>query len=321
LDSQGRPGGDYHGSLRGRAIVSPDSLKAILAGAPATAEQLHAAAEKGDPKGFEIPGTASIRTTTAHTSIRSANVLGLLRGSDPALANSYVVLTAHLDHVGIGRAVNGDTIYNGAFDNAMGSAILLEVARTLASSPQRPRRSVMFAFVTAEEKGLIGSDYFAHHPPGGRSAVVANLNLDMPLLQWPIADVVAFGAENSTLETTVRESLEANGLKLAPDPMPQEHLFVRSDQYSLVRQGVPAVFLMPAFGSKDPSKDGGQILQHFLATHYHQPSDDLKLPMDLSAVATFTKANYAIVLAIANDPVAPAWKEGNFFGELFGRGK
>jgi hypothetical protein len=319
LDPQGRPGGNYDERLRGRGLLSPDGLRRLLAQAPAGVEQVYQAAEKGEPKGFEIPATATIRTTTALAAIRSANVVGVLRGSDPALADTYVVLTAHLDHVGLGRAVNGDRIYNGAFDNALGSAILLEVARRLAAAPERPRRSVMFAFVTAEEKGLIGSDYFANYPPVPKPSLVANVNLDMPLLQWPIDDVVAFGAENSSLEDVVRRSLAEAGLRLAPDPMPQENIFVRSDQYSLVRQGVPAVFLMPAFGSKDPARDGGQIFQNFLATHYHQPSDDLKLPMDLAAVSAFTRANYSITVAIANDPTAPAWKQGNFFGGLFAR--
>jgi Zn-dependent M28 family amino/carboxypeptidase len=278
---------------------------------------MYAAGGKGAPKNFEFPVTATMKTVTEHTAAASANVVGVLRGDDPALENSYVVLTAHLDHEGIGPPVNGDAIYNGAYDNAAGCAVLLEVARTIAQAERRPRRSVLVVFVTAEERGLVGSDYFARNPTVPRASIVANVNLDMPLLQWPPADVVAFGAENSSLGAVAERAVANAGLKLAPDPMPEENLFVRSDQYSLVKQGVPAIFLVPGFTSKDPSKRGAEIFGSFMATHYHRPSDDLSLPLDLGAVAAFTRANYLITMAIANDPVAPTWKPGNFFGERF----
>ncbi len=318
LDHEGRPA-DTFTAIRGRAYLGPSGTRKLFAMGPIPVDRVTAAAEAGAPRGFELDARATIRTTTEHTKTSSPNVVAVLRGSDPALASTYVVLTAHLDHVGIGRAVNGDTIYNGAYDNAIGCAIMLEVARTLSSDPNRPRRSVMFAFVTAEEKGLLGSDYFARNPPVPRESLVANVNLDMPVLQWPIADLVAFGAGNSTLEAVVERAVSAVGLKIAPDPMPQENLFVRSDQYSLVKQGVPAVFLFPAFGSKDPARNGEAIFNGFLTTHYHQPSDELELPIDLDAVTAFTEANYLIARAIADDPIAPAWKPDNFFGEMFGR--
>jgi hypothetical protein len=318
LGSDGEPA-DSSPPLRARVGLGPAGARRVFGLGPVPIEQVYEAAERGEPKGFEIAATAAIRTSSEHTSFSSANVIGVLKGSDPSLAATYVVLTAHLDHVGIGTAVKGDAIYNGAYDNAMGCAILIEVARRLTADAARPRRSVMFAFVTAEEKGLIGSDYFARHPPVPAGSLVANINLDMPVLQWPIADLIAFGAGNSTLEGVVEQAVARVGLKVAPDPIPQENLFVRSDQYSLVKQGVPAVFLFPAFGSKDPAKSGADIFNRFLATHYHQPSDDLHLPIDLGAVAAFTEANYLIARAIADDPIAPSWKPNNFFGERFGR--
>jgi len=307
--------------LQGRAYLSGPATEKLFAQSPIPLAQVFAAAEKGTPRAFELPAIVTIETSSEHRSLASANVVGMLKGRDASLASSYVVLTAHLDHVGVGAPINGDAIYNGAYDNATGCAVMLEVARRFATGRLRPRRSILVVFVTAEEKGLVGSDYFARNPTVPAASMVANVNLDMPLLQWPIADVVAFGAENSTLENVVQRAAKGAGLTMAPDPLPQENLFVRSDQYSLVKQGVPAVFLMPAFGSKDPKKNGGEIFSSFLATHYHKPSDDLSLPMDSEAVAAFTQANYLIALAIADDPVPPAWKPGNFFGETFSRSR
>ncbi|MGH9161781.1 MAG: M28 family metallopeptidase [Vicinamibacteraceae bacterium] len=318
IDAPGQPA-NQHPELQGGALLGPGGATKLFAHSPTPLDEVYAAGEAGKPESFELPVTVTIKGTTAHQKKSSPNVVGVLTGRDPALAKSYVVLTAHLDHTGIGPAVRGDTIYNGAYDNAAGSGILLEVARAIAEAPERPRRSVLVTFVTAEEKGLLGSDYFARNPTVPADALVANVNLDMPVLQWPLADVVAFGAENSSLGTVVARAVKRAGLTLSPDPLPDENLFVRSDQYSLVKQGVPAVYLMPGFTSSDPQKDGGKILGSFLASHYHQPSDELSLPMDGSALETFTQANYLIAVAIANDAEAPTWKPGNFFGERFGR--
>jgi Zn-dependent M28 family amino/carboxypeptidase len=134
------------------------------------------------------------------------------------------------------------------------------------------------------------------------------------------SDIVAFGSENSSLGPVVRKAVAAEGFTLGPDPMPEENIFVRSDQYSLVRRGVPAVYLMPGFTARDPKVNGGEIFQTFLHEHYHKPSDDLSLPFDVAAAERFTRANYRIVTAIANDPVAPSWKPGNFFGKMYGKG-
>jgi Zn-dependent M28 family amino/carboxypeptidase len=230
-----------------------------------------------------------------------------------------VVLTAHLDHTGVRPASGGDRINNGAYDNATGSAILLEVARALAAAPVRPKRTVVVVLVTAEEKGLLGSDYFAHYPVKAAGRMVANVNLDMPVFLTASSDIVAFGSENSTLDAVVRRALTASGYTMSPDPMPEQNIFVRSDQYSLVKKGVPAVYLMPGFTATDKAVNGQQVFGGFLASHYHKPSDDLSLPMDLAAVERFARANLAVARAIADDPVDPAWKPGNFFGKLFGK--
>lgn len=229
------------------------------------------------------------------------------------------MLSAHLDHVGEGAPADGDTIHNGFYDNAMGTAMLLEAARALAEAPRPPRRSVLFLAVTAEERGLLGSDYFAAHPPAGLGRIVANVNLDMPLFLHPIADVVAFGAEHSTLEGVVAKAAAQAGFTVSPDPYPQEVVFVRSDQYSFVKRGVPAVFLVTGFGSRDPGVDGSEANRVFREEHYHQPSDETSLPVDWPSAVRFLRANVLLAQAIADAPEPPAWKEGDFFGETFGK--
>jgi Zn-dependent M28 family amino/carboxypeptidase len=302
----------------GRATVNPDASAKLFAAAPTSFAEAVAAARRGAAKGFALNATATIRATAAHRRITSPNVLAVLPGSDPELAKTSVVLTAHLDHTGLIPDGGGDRVNNGAYDNALGSAVLLEVARALGAGP-RPKRTVVVALVTAEEKGLLGSDYLAQNLPASAGAVVANVNLDMPVLLAPSRDLVAFGAENSTLEAAVRAAAQAAGFTLSPDPMPEQNIFVRSDQYSFVKQGVPAVYLMPGFTAKDEKVNGAEVFGGFLARHYHKPSDDLSLPMDPEAVARFTHANLLVTRAIADSPRAPEWKPGNFFGRMFGK--
>jgi Zn-dependent M28 family amino/carboxypeptidase len=306
--------------LKAVAYLSPEGSARLFTGSAITFEQAVEKARTGVPAGAKLAATLTMTSATSHKSTSSPNVVGVLKGSDPALAATSVVLTAHLDHIGVRPSGDGDRINNGAYDNATGSAILLEVARALASQPERPKRSIVVVLVTAEEKGLLGSDYFAHHPVKAAGRMIANVNLDMPVFMAASSDIVAFGSENSTLDDVVRKAVAAFGYTLSPDPMPEENIFVRSDQYSLVKQGVPAVYLMPGFTAKDPAVNGQQVFGGFLASHYHKPGDDLSLPMDLPAVERFTRANLAVARAIADDPVEPAWKPGNFFGKMFGKG-
>jgi len=304
--------------LQAVAYLSPEGSARLFAGAPLTFDAAVERGRKGIAGGTALAATLSIAETTSHRRVTSPNVVALLKGADPELSASTVVLTAHLDHTGVNPSGDGDRINNGVYDNATGSAILLEVARALGGQAARPKRSVLVVLVTAEEKGLLGSDYFAHHPVKAAGHMVADVNLDMPVFMAASTDLVAFGADNSTLDETVRKAAAALGYTIGPDPMPEENIFVRSDQYSLVKRGVPAVYLMPGWTAADPAVNGAKVFQDFLASHYHQPSDDLSLPMDLGAVARFTRVNLAIVEAIANGPVDPEWKQGNFFGRTFG---
>jgi Zn-dependent M28 family amino/carboxypeptidase len=239
-------------------------------------------------------------------------VIGMLPGSDPKLAGEYVLLMGHLDHTGVDPAKVGDKIFNGAMDNASGIAAMLEAARALAASPTRPRRPILFAAVTAEERGLLGSDYLARHSVVPDGKVVSVVNLDMPILLYDFQDVIAFGAEHSTMGPAVARAAQKIGIALSPDPLPSEGLFTRSDHYSFVKQGVPSVFLMTGF------KNGGdKIFADFLKTHYHKVSDQPSLPFNWEAAAKFAKINTLIAAEIANSDDSPKWYEGSFFGSVF----
>lgn len=308
---------DYHPEIQGEATVNAPTSKELFAGTPISFEEALDAADEGrvlsTPLGVEV----TLARKTDHEMIASPNVVGILRGSDPSLANEYVVFSAHLDHVGTGAAVDGDEIYNGFYDNAMGVSLLLEAVRAFSAMPEKPRRSILFIALTGEERGLLGSDYFAHYPTVPADSLVADVNLDMPLLLYPLADVIAFGAEHSSLEAVIERAVSDEGFALTPDPVPEEVLFIRSDQFSFVRQGIPSVFLVPGFTSTDPGIDGEAEFQNHLRKHYHHPSDDSSRPVDWPSALRFARANVRIGHAIAEDDVRPSWNAGDFFGEKF----
>jgi Zn-dependent M28 family amino/carboxypeptidase len=310
---------NYFPELQGAALLNVPPAEDLFKTAPISFEQALDAAEAGTPLSTPLGTEVTLARKTDHETISSPNIIGVLRGSDPELANEYVVFTAHLDHVGIGVPVNGDTIYNGMYDNAMGTALLVETARAFAAMPTPPKRSIMFIALTGEERGLVGSDYFAHYPTVPTDSLVANVNLDMPLLLYPLADVIAFGAEHSSLEGVISEAVVDEDFVLSPDPVPEEVLFIRSDQYSFVKQGIPSVFLVPGFTSTDPEIDGSALFNEHLQTHYHQPSDDLSRPIDWDSALRFARANVRIGFAVAEDEKRPTWNEGDFFGDKFAR--
>jgi hypothetical protein len=300
--------------IRFGATLHDKAADALFTGAPTALKDVLEAADKqgGRPKGFALNTNFRIDRSTSMSSMNSPNVIGMLPGSDPKLAGEYVMLMAHLDHTGVDPTRDGDKVFNGAMDNASGTASLLEAARALSAMPTRPRRPILFVAVTAEEKGLLGSDYIARHPVIQTGKVVSVVNLDMPILLYDFQDVIAFGAEHSTMGPFVARAAAKMGLTLSPDPLPAEGLFTRSDHYSFVKQGVPSVFLMTGF------KNGGEkAFQDFLKTHYHKVSDQIALPFDWNAAAKFAKVNTLIAAEIANADAAPQWYADSFFGKQF----
>jgi Zn-dependent M28 family amino/carboxypeptidase len=320
LDERGQPH-DAFPELKLRFRFNQEAGARLFEQALSSWDSVLAAAEAGTPQGFELPGMMTLSATTGLRRTESSNVVGVLPGSDPQLKNEYVVLTAHLDHLGRGAAVNGDSIYNGAHDNAVGVAMLLEIARALHIAGTKPRRSIIFAAVTAEEKGLLGADFFAERAPGKDLKIVANVNMDMPLTFVPLQEFVALGAEHSSLGATARAAAAAQGYRLGGDALPEEVRFIRSDQFAFIRRGVPAIVLIGGDKPRDPSVDLEALGRDFRQSHYHQPSDDLSLPMDDGTTADLARVNLRILLDAANAQNPPRWLPGDFFGEKFGAGR
>jgi len=269
--------------------------------------QLRGTAWIGPSMSKDLPPRIRIVNKSSTTDLQSPNVIGVLRGSDPALRDEYVVISAHLDHLGIGAPVGGDAIYNGAVDNASGVATIIELARMFAANP--PRRSILFIAVTGEEPGLIGSDFFAQHPTVPRDAIVADVNVDGASM-WPFEAIFARGIDHSSLKTNVA----ASGETVVADPFPDQAGFVRSDQYSFVRIGVPSLILG---GAKRPPEARAQALD-WVKTRYHAPSDDMSQPLDFDAAARFANDLFKIAQSIAMQDQRPKWNKGDFFGARFG---
>jgi hypothetical protein len=298
-------------SLRFVATADPALAEALFQGARRGLADVHAqAAQTGvRPRGFALRPRVAFERESANTTLQSPNVIGILPGSDPALAGEYVLLMAHLDGLGVREGGEGDRIRNGAMDNATGIATLLEVARKMSQPGSRPRRPVIFAAVTAEERGLLGAQYLANNPVvDGR--IVGVVNLDMPILTYNFTDVIAFGAEHSTLGPIVERAAGRMNVALSPDPLPEQGLFTRSDHYMFVREGIPSVFLMTGFQG-----EGEREFRGFLANQYHSPKDDLSQSFNWQAGARFAELNYLIAREIADAPEAPLWYRGSFFGE------
>jgi hypothetical protein len=318
VDSKGVSQPEIPANLQGRAYVGPKGMKKLLAGGPVSRKKLFAAIGEGKPPVFELPGKVHIRTVTRHAHLESPNVVARLPGSDPLLRDEHIVYTAHLDHLGVGEAVDGDTVYNGALDNAAGSAALLEVARAFASLARAPARSVVFVGVTGEEHGLLGSDYFAHNPGVPPENLVANVNLDSPLLLHPLKDVVAYGLEHSTLREAVESGADYLGLKVSPDPMPEQVFFVRSDQYSFVKKGVPAIYLEVGWETEKGEQGAKELVNEWLRTRYHSPKDDMSQTINYEAGVKLTRLNFLVGYQVATQRPRPAWNPGDFFGETYG---
>jgi hypothetical protein len=304
--------------LRGGALLSQSGAEKLFAGAGKTLDQVFETARAGRPQSLALPINARIHTISSHTSADSPNIIGEVPGSDPALRNQYVVYTAHVDHLGICPPVNGDNVCHGALDNASGTASLLEIARGFASLPKAPRRSILFVFVTGEEMGLLGSGYFANFPTVSRSAIVADLNIDgAPGLYYDMKDVIVLGMEHSSLERQVQSAAKRIGYSLSPDPMPEENFFIRSDQYSFVLRGIPAVDVTDGIQSIDPKIDGLKLQKEWMVTKYHTPLDNMDQALDYSSGAKAAGVAFLVGYDLAQQDATPTWNKGDFFGDRF----
>lgn len=259
---------------------------------------------------FPLAKSIKARATVSKKVIESANVVAQFPGSDPKLKNEYVVLSAHLDHLGIGEPINGDRIYNGAMDNASGSAVLLDLINSLRKSTERPRRSLLFVFLTAEEKGLLGSRYFTAHPTVKPGSMIANINIDMFLPIVPLKVLTVYGLAESDLGDRAREIAQSMNVQTQPDPEPQRNAFIRSDQYNFIRHGVPALAMGVGFEKGSAEQ---QTFKNWLTQRYHAPSDDLNQPVDLAAAGKYEDIVRALMIETADETQRPQWKSDSFF--------
>lgn len=291
--------------LRLNATVLPRNADAILAPSGHTLAELQPLIDAGKP----LPAFAMNTTIHAVTAISqdapidTQNVVGLLEGSDRKLKHEYVVISAHLDHLGVGRPVKGDAIYNGAMDNASGVASVIETAKLLAAGP-RPKRSILFIALTGEEMGELGSQYFATKPTVDKTHIIADLNMDMFLPLFPLRYLEVQGLGESTLGNDARAVAQLNDIEVQFDKQPDENRFIRSDQVNFVAQGIPALAFKFGWTPDSPEM---KTFNDWVKTRYHQPSDDLDQPIDKAAAAHFDALLAQLAARIANAEARPTW--------------
>lgn len=301
---------DSHGPMF-TGTVNPVSASKLLVGSGRSLDDLLALADAGKPLP-QFPLNASIQAsvTTKDEEVEAPNIVAELPGTDPQLKNEYVIYSAHLDHLGVGEAINGDKIYNGAMDNASGVASMLEVVESLHTSGVKLKRSLLFVVVCAEEKGLLGSRYYAARPTVPRNQIVADLNTDMFLPIVPLNYLVVYGGNESTLGKDIQEVAAPLDIHIIQDRQPDRNIFIRSDQYNFIRSGVPSI--MPAFGSLHGS-NAEKVQAEWLRNRYHAPSDDGNQPVDLAAAAKFNTLMIRLTEKVADDDQRPEWNESSFF--------
>jgi len=304
-------GAEENSSQQLAVTVNPARAEKFFVDSGRTFQELLALAEAGGqlPR-FSLPITVRAKVKFERRNVESRNVVGILPGTDPQLKNEYLVLTAHLDHIGKGQPINGDSIYNGAMDNASGIATMIETAIALKKKNRQFRRSVIFLAVTGEENGLRGSRYFAIHPTVPADSIIANINIDMFLPLFPFRSLIVQGLEESNLAEDLQSVGEKLGIKILTDPEPERRAFVRSDQYSFITRGVPSVSLKVGF-EKDSAEH--EIIKRWRKERYHAPSDDLHQPVDLQAAAGFNQAYALLIEAVANRSKLPQWNKESFF--------
>ena len=297
--------------LKMAMTFNPAQAEKLFAASGHTFEEIAALGKDRKPlPRFPLRVSLKAHATVKTSPVESANIIGKLPGNDPALKSEYVVISAHIDHIGIGEPVNGDRIYNGAMDNASGVAVLLDLAAQFNARPEQLRRSILFVVVTAEEKGLLGSKYFAAHPTVPPKSMIADINLDMFLPIVPLKVLKVPGLAESDLGDRAREAAQLFGVRVQPDPEPLRNVFIRSDQYNFIRHGVPALKLDVGF---DPGSPEQKIFKDWLTNRYHAPSDDLGQPVDLASAGLYEDVVRQLLISVANADARPQWKPDSFF--------
>src|SRR5712671_4613330 len=299
------------GGLKTAMVFNPESAERLFAGSGHTFEEIAALGKQRSPLlHFDLKVTLKAREIIQKVDLESANIVAKLTGTDPLLKKEFIVLSAHIDHVGIGEPVNADKIYNGAMDDGSGTAAVMDIAVSLKRHPEKLRRSILFVLVTAEEKGLLGSKYFAAHPTVDAKSIIADINVDMFLPIVPLKVLRVQGLTDSDLGDRAREVAQANGVRVQPDPEPLRNLFIRSDQYNFVRHGIPALIMDVGF---DPGSPEQKTFKDWLTNRYHAPSDDVDQPVDLQAAALYEEIVRQLLISVANADGRPQWKPDSFF--------
>ncbi len=315
LDPAGNPS-DSFPTMAPLVLLTPSGSKVLFAGSGHTLDEAYKIARAGHTQSFPLSLTATIRGSSRHESLRSENVIGKLTGSDPKLKNEYVVFSAHLDHTGHCKPVNGDDICHGAMDNASGVASVLEIARAFKSLSMPPRRSVLFVFFTGEEGRCEGSDYFLHFPPVPLASIVADINLDIaPGFLSGGNFVKAVGSDHSTMADNVKRATEKSGYTLLPDPSPEGLALINSDQYLFFLAGIPAVYMLDTAGG-DPARR--RTMDHWYDKVYHTPLDNIDQPFDFERAAKATSVSFLAGYEIAQQDRRTEWNKDDFFGTMFG---
>ena len=296
--------------------VTRRGAEKLLAGSGHTVDELEGlVAERKPLPRFLLPATLRAHAAVKRTPVDSENIIGIYEGSDPRSRGEYVVMSAHLDHVGVGRAVNGDSIYNGAMDDASGVASVIEIARLLKESGAKPRRSILFMAQTGEEKGLLGSKYFIAHPTVPFDKIVADINLDMFLPLYPLKVIEVQGVTESSLGDRVREAAKQQGVDVQTDREPEQNRFIRSDQYSFIRRGIPSLAFKFGYEFGSPEE---KIRRDWVRDVYHKPNDDLQQPVDVAGAAKFDRVILGLLQRVADDPARPRWNDTSFFKRFAG---
>ncbi|MDG2517150.1 M28 family metallopeptidase [Lysobacter soli] len=313
------PDGTASNPVAATMTFGPALAQAVFAEQGADLKAILARCEEGSVAGFALPHRMRLARQSTHAAVDSANVVGMIAGRDPALAREYVVVLAHLDHVGLGPEEAGDRIHNGAVDNAGGVAVMLEAARAIAAG-QRPRRSVLFVATTAEEKGLLGAEFFARHLPVPASDIVAAISVDGLMAFHDFATIVALGDVHSTLGHISAEAARSIGARHVPDPIPGRGNLALSDQYPMLRLGIPVLFPNPGRGETRDGRFDAAAWDEYEERHYHKPGDEIDLPIDWSVAERWALYIQRVVRGTAEARRRPAWYEGDVLGETFSPG-